>query len=87
MTISNILGGFRVAGIYLTDRNVFAELTEPRKESLTQETGLAFIPLYGPAQCTRRVTSSKCNSPPFSMEEIAKFERRLENGYDRQYNE
>ena len=78
MTIGNIVGGFRVAGIYPIDRSVFAELTGS-KESLTTETGLAFIPLYSPARHPRKVTSGITS---FSEEEITKFERRFENGYD-----
>ena len=75
MTIGNIVGGFRVTGIYPINRSVFTELTEP-KESLTCRTGLAFIPLYSPARHPRKVTSDV----PFSEEEVAKFETSVTYG-------
>jgi len=83
MTIGNIVGGFRVTGIYPINRSVFTELTGP-KESLTCKTGLAFIPLYSPARHSRKVTS---DTPSFSEEEITKFKARFENGYNLMHDE
>ena len=48
MTIANIIGGFRVTGVYPVNRDA---LSPPSLESetLSKETGLPFIPLYSPA--------------------------------------
>lgn len=51
MTMKNILGGFRVTGVYPVNRNVVEVTDVPNpKPSLTEATGLAFIPLYSPAR-------------------------------------
>ena len=48
MTMANIIGGFRVTGVYPVNRDA---LSPPSLESetLSRETGLPFIPLYSPA--------------------------------------
>ena len=86
MTISNIVGGFRVTGVYPIDRSVFTERTAP-KESLTHETGLAFIPLYSPAHTSQKVLSFTHAVVSFTKEEIARFQARFENGYDLKHDE
>ena len=50
MTIKNILGGFRVTGIYPLDRSKLSALgEEDAKYRLSEATGLTFIPLLTPA--------------------------------------
>jgi hypothetical protein len=78
-TMKNILGGFRVPGVYPVNRKVVEKPTELSKPSLPEATGLAYIPLYSPAKvsCVEARQHSE-----FSAEELEKFECRYENGYD-----
>ena len=46
MTMKNILGGFRVTGVFPVNRNVVEAPKECSKPSLTEATGLAYI--YSP---------------------------------------
>ena len=87
VTIRNIVGGFRVKDVYPIDRSVFAELPK-QKDTLTQQTGLAFIPLYSPARTSQLGASSLCDDiPSLSTEEIVRFETRYENGYNLHHDE
>lgn len=45
MTVANIMGGFKVTGVYPLDRHVLV-LPQQEPQELSQETGLRFIPLY-----------------------------------------
>ena len=80
----NTCCAFRTTGIYLFDRNAIEVIDSTshinNPISLTERTGLAFIPLYSPA-CKSSTTITK---PPvtFTCEEIARFIRRYEKGYD-----
>ena len=47
MSVSNIIAGFRVTGIYPLDRSATGEITK-KPESL-KPTGLKFLPLCSPA--------------------------------------
>jgi len=48
--------------------------------SLSERTGLKFIPLYSPARQNRPTAS--LDVPTFTEEEMACFQRRVEEGYD-----
>ena len=50
MTMKNIVGGFRVTGVYPVNRKVVEKPKELSKPSLPEATGLAYIPLYSPAK-------------------------------------
>ena len=78
MTIKNIVGGFKVCGIYPLDRDAIKVPRIKRIEKLSEESGLPFIPMLSPA---RHEKSSTCD---FSAEEVKKFKRRYENNYDLQ---
>ena len=58
------------------------------KPSLSEATGLAYIPLYSPARVSSCVEARQHTE--FSAEELEKFECRYENGYylntDERYN-
>ena len=62
MTITNIMSGFRVTGVFPVDRNAIAlttginPSTKFQPEALAAETGLAYIPLYSPAPKSSKVT-------------------------------
>jgi hypothetical protein len=77
MTMKNIVGGFRVTGVYPVNRKVVEKPKELSKPSLPEATGLAYIPLYSPAKvsCVEARQHTE-----FSAEELEKFECRYENG-------
>ena len=56
MTVQNIVGGFKVTGIFPLNRNA-VKLPEQIHEKLAKQSGLAFIPLYSPAR-PRHLTSA-----------------------------
>ena len=58
MTMSNVLGGFRVTGVYPVNRNVVKIPAEPSKPSLSESTGIAYIPLYSPARTPARARTN-----------------------------
>lgn len=74
MTMSNILGGFKVTGVFPLNRDA-VKLPITHMEKLPQQSGLSFIPLYSPAN-PRKV------QPNFSEEELGRYQTRFENGYD-----
>ena len=83
MTMQNIISGFRTTGIYPLDRSALLPANEFRdkRESLAQQKGLNFIPLYSPR--SRPYHSDVVNPAVlFTPEEIARFEHRYEEGYD-----
>jgi len=49
MTISNITSGFKVTGIYPTDRQALLKLIPDSNFHVDEESGLAFIPLISPS--------------------------------------
>ena len=75
MTMTNILGGFRTTGVYPFNRNALQLKTMSTtfdSSSLTERTGLKFIPLYSPAvpQSQPRVATSASSDPcPFTPDE------------------
>ena len=73
----NIVGGFRVTGVYPVNRNVVEKLSKP---TLSVATGLAYIPLYSPAKVSSCAEARRHTE--FSGEELERFECRYENGYD-----
>ena len=80
MTMKNIVSGFRVTGVFPVNRNIVKLSKEESQPSLTEATGLAYIPLYSPAKRPSQVQEEK--EPEFSMDELEHFEHRYENGYD-----
>ena len=50
MTMTNIIGGFKVTGIFPFNRDALLP-SSPVPNSLCQRTGLKFIPLFSPASC------------------------------------
>ena len=81
MTIRNIMSGFRVTGVYPVNRDALRLTVEPA-ECLAAASGLAFIPLYSPATPRPRRAIQELHSLQFSEDELKRFERRYENGYD-----
>ena len=77
MTMSNIIAGFRVTGVYPLNRNAIS-LPSVEPESLSRETGIPFLPMCSPF--SKR--TSKAVAMEFTEEEEALFETRYENGYD-----
>ena len=57
MTMTNVIAGFRCTGIYPFDRNALALLSSSsvvsKRTSLSEKTGLNFIPLFTPARKDR----------------------------------
>ena len=92
MNSNNVISGFRATGICPFNRNAIKVpgLEEEREDadSLSEKTGLAYIPLFSPApKCQlSRVISPPLSSSPisfcFTEEEIERFQVRWENGYD-----
>ena len=80
MTMTNVVSGFRVTGVYPVNRNAIKLPGESSQPSLSEATGLAFIPLYSPAK--RPVSVTHSSFPIFSEEEVCRFQTRFENGYD-----
>lgn len=82
LTMTNIIAGFQTTGIYPFNRSAvdlsgYHGVPEKRL-SLTQRTGLQFIPMFTPLKSTQ--TSPK--PPVFDSGEMELYERRYEEGYD-----
>ena len=80
LTIKNIVGGFRVTGVYPINRHVVEKSKELSKPTLSEATGLAYTPLYSPAKVSSCAEARRHTE--FSGEELERFECRYENGYD-----
>ena len=78
MSMQNIVGGFRTTGVYPFNRSALSLPKESKRVSLAERTGLQFIPLYSPARQKR----AQVPVVSFSIEEMARFQRRFEEGYD-----
>ena len=60
MTMNNIITGFRITGVYPINRRAFLLPEESsifRPESLSERSGLSYIPLYSPARVQPSVSS------------------------------
>ena len=64
MTPKNIISGFKVTGIYPFCRSTLEVQIPQATKSLTERTGLAYIPLYSPA--SKRIHSEKAATPTSS---------------------
>ena len=79
---------FRTTGVYPFDRNAIEVIDRTphinNPISLTERTGLGFIPLYSPACKSSTPRYKAITKPPvtFTSEEIACFIRRYEEEYD-----
>ena len=90
MTPLNAISGFRATGVFPLDRSVIklpnCEFEDESEDddvgenidlvALAQKNGLAYLPLYSPAP------KSKVYYDNFTDEELSRFERRYDNGYD-----
>ena len=63
MNISNIISGFKVTGIYLTDRQALLKLIPDSHSGIQEESGLAFIPLISPSVNSRSSKSTETANP------------------------
>ena len=82
MTMTNITSGFKVTGVYPVNRDaVHVPGCSGSQLSLSEATGLAYIPLYSPAKRSRPLAGSP-SIPVFSEKELCLFQTRFENGYD-----
>ena len=79
MNIKNISGGFKASGIYPFNKKAIT-IPKPPMESLPEQSGLKYIPLYSPANRGTRHLSEQCIS--FSQHELELFEKRYEEEYD-----
>jgi len=88
MSPSNVVAGFRCTGICPLDRSAIKipgceSSGDEENESLTEKTGLKYIPLLSPAPKPKgRMSSLSCSSASFTEEERLRFEIRWEEGYD-----
>jgi hypothetical protein len=85
MSITNILSAFRTTGVHPFNRNSIRVVDNtPDSHSLAERTGLAFIPLYSPAARPKQsLTGHSVHKPiSFSNDEVVRFTRRYEEGYD-----
>ena len=74
MTMTNIVAGFRTAGVYPVNRVAVEGKKVTACESLAERTGLSFIPLYSPS---RRNTQTRRTQADFDPDEIALFRRDM----------
>ncbi|CAI8012616.1 hypothetical protein GBAR_LOCUS8090 [Geodia barretti] len=79
MTMTNVIAGFRTAGVYPLNRLAVAGKSKTACESLAEKTGLKFIPLYSPSH---RRTQAVRTGTTFEPEEMTLFQTRFEEGYD-----
>ena len=79
MSMSNIMSGFRITGIFPFNRHALRPCSEPQPRSVPEGSGLKYIPLFSPAPARHR---SQAVTPSFSDAERAKFEYRFEEGFD-----
>ena len=79
MTMTNVIAGFRTAGVYPLNRLAVAGKSKTACESLAERTGLKFIPLYSPSH---RRTQAVRTGTTFEPEEMTLFQTRFEEGYD-----
>ncbi len=92
MSIKNVCGGFKTTGIYPFNPHALLpkkpDSTIYNPHSLGKKMGLRYIPLYSPIQKFKKVShlepnpSSDVSDATFSAEEIARYQRRYEEGYD-----
>ena len=76
MTFRNVTAGFRVTGVYPLDRTKLPPLHgNDVAPSLSEATGLAYIPMLSPAPRH----ASGIGIPAFSAEELQLFSRRSES--------
>ena len=79
MSMSNIIAGFRMTGIYPFDRYALRPQDDQHKKSIAEKNGLKFIPMFTPKP---RRSRGHPETPMFSEEEVQLFQKRLEEGYD-----
>jgi len=77
MTMNNIMSGFKVTGVFPVDRSAIHCTHQPK--ILSEESKIAFLPLYSPAPSRSK---SRSNQPNFSAAELELFQIRYEDNYD-----
>ncbi len=82
--MSSVIAGFRTTGVYPFDRHALQPAgstpTRFNPASLSERTGLNFIPLYSPAR--QRSVASSPSVATFTKDEMVRFQRQVEEGYD-----
>ena len=73
MSVSNIIAGFRITGIYPLDRSAIAVIT--KKPESPKPAGLKFLPLCSPTPHTQALQVAKEVST-FTQQELEDFEKR-----------
>ena len=82
MTMQNIITSFRITGLYPVDRNSVIQSSIPPKlvaEDVKKKTGISFVPLYTQSPSVKRCSTLNLS---FSEEEMFRYQRRYEEGYD-----
>ena len=84
MTMSNVVAGFRTAGVYPVNRLAVEGKKGTACESLAEKTGLNFIPLYSPShrRSQSMIAATAAPAVTFDPDEITLFQKRFEEGYD-----
>ncbi len=78
MSMSNIISGFRMTGIYPFDRYALRP-QEEKQTSIAECNGLKFIPMFTPKPHRSHVHPE---TPTFLEDEQMRFQKRFEEGYD-----
>ena len=84
MTMRNIISGFETTGIFPVNRDALLKklADEDKDDSKSERNHLPFLPMSSPLPPMRKPKPKAANSVTFTVEEIEKFQRRFENGYD-----
>lgn len=84
LTMKNIIAGFQTTGVFPFDRSAVdlrgCHMVSEKRMSLTQKTGLQFIPLYSPHKSTQ--SSPKPQFLVFESDEMEVYQRQYDEGYD-----
>ena len=81
MTMTNIISGFKTTGIYPFNPQALLPPDKPIANSpIFKQTSLSFIPLISPFP--KRYESHKVTDESFTDDKIARYKRRVEEGYD-----
>ena len=80
MTITNVIAGFRCTGMYPFNHTAIPPLSPSRsgskRTSLSEKTGLKFIPLFTPVRNDRPADCSA--SPRFTEDEMSAFAHKFD---------
>ena len=80
MTMENVISGFRTTGVYPINRGaVFIKTPVKSRTTNLEAKKIHYLPLYSPS-LSRHI--SPVHNATFTTEEILRFQRRYEEGYD-----